>query len=147
MHDADFILGTFGRPRKVSATFHRNAGGYVDHTTATYEYPNALITSDSSFAAASSLVWDASGRVFFEKATVYFGPLYKNPLTVYPESGKPFSPELSAKTGYEAEIRYFLGLVEGSVSDKVLTAEGARDSIRLLMAERKSATTGRVVLL
>ena len=147
VHDADFILGTFGRPRKVSATFHRNAGGYVDHTTATYEYPNALITSDSSFAAASSLVWDASGRVFFEKATVYFGPLYKNPLTVYPESGKPFSPKLSAKTGYEAEIRYFLGLVEGSVSDKVLTAEGARDSIRLLMAERKSATTGRVVLL
>ena len=36
IHDADYILGTFGRPKSVSATFHRNASGFVDHSTATY---------------------------------------------------------------------------------------------------------------
>ena len=143
VHDVDYILGTFGRPRKVLANFHRNSHGYVDHTTAAYEYRDALITSDSSFAAASSLVWDASGRVFFEKATVYFGPFYKAPLTVYPEGGKPFSPKLSKRSGYEEEVRYFLGLVEGRRQEEVLTARDAREAIRVVLAERKSAETGR----
>ena len=147
VHDADYIAGTFGRPKALSASFHRNAKGFVDHTTATFFYDGALITSDSSFAAADSLVWDASGRVFFEKATVYFGPFYKAPLTVYPEGGKPFSPKLPAKTGYEAEIEYFLKLVEGRVTKTILTAQDARDSIALLVAERKSDKTGKTVRL
>ena len=147
VHDLDYIAGTFGRPRAITASFHRNAKGFVDHTTATFEYKDALITSDSSFAAAASLVWEASGRVFFDKATVYFGPFYKAPLTVYPEVGKPFSPKLPSKTGYEAEIEYFLGMVEGRRQKRVLTARDARDSIALLVAERKSAVSGRCVLL
>ena len=147
IHDADYIAGTFGRPKALSASFHRNAKGFVDHTTATFFYDGALITSDSSFAAADSLVWDASGRVFFEKATVYFGPFFKAPLTVYPEGGKPFSPKLATKTGYEAEIEYFLKQVEGRVTKTILTAQDARDSIALLVAERKSDKTGKTVRL
>ena len=143
VHDLDYIAGTFGRPKALTAAFHRNAKGFVDHTTATFEYKDALITSDSSFAAAASLVWEASGRVFFEKATVYFGPFYKTPLTVYPETGKPFSPKLPSKTGYEAEIEYFLGLVEGRRQKAILTAKDARDTIALLVAERRSAASGR----
>ena len=145
IHDADYILGTFGRPKSVSATFHRNASGFVDHTTTTYRYEDALVTSDSSFAAVSSLVWDASGRVFFEKATVYFGPFYKDALTVYPEKGKPFCPRLAKATGYEAEIRYFLSQVENGRNGDILTAADAREAVAMLEAERRSAATGRAV--
>ena len=147
VHDADYIAGTFGRPKALTASFHRNAKGFVDHTTATFFYRDALITSDSSFAPSASLVWDASGRVFFEKATVYFGPFYKSPLTVYPEVGKPFSPKLPRRTGYEAEVEYFLGMVEGRKQKPVLTAKDARDSVALLVAERRSAVSGRCVKL
>ena len=145
IHDLDYITGTFGRPQSVSAAFHRNAKGAVDHTTATLFYRDALITTDSSFAPSATFVWEGSGRVFFEKATVYFGPFYKSPLTVYPETGKPFSPKLPSRTGYEAEIEYFLGLVEGRRQKTVLTAKDARDSIALLLAERRSAVSGRRV--
>ena len=147
IHDADYIAGTFGRPKALSASFHRNAKGFVDHTTATFFYDGALITSDSSFAAADSLVWDASGRVFFEKATVYFGPFYKSPLTVYPDGGKPFSPKLPKTTGYEAEVRYFLAQVEGRRQEQVLAAEDARDSVALVLAERRSAIAQTTVRL
>ena len=142
VHDVDYILGTFGRPNKVTAAAHRNAKGFVDHTSTTYGYRDALVTSDSSFAAASSLVWEASGRVFFEKATVYFGPFYKSPLTVYPDGGKPFSPKLPKTTGYEAEVRYFLDLVEGRAKERILTARDAREAIALVCAERESAKRG-----
>ena len=147
VHDADYIAGTFGRPKALTASFHRNARGFVDHTTATFFYKDALITSDSSFAAAASLVWEASGRVFFEKATVYFGPFYKTPLMVYPDEGKPFSPKLPSKTGYEAEIEYFLGMVESRKQKRILTAKDARDSIALLEAERRSAKSGKKILI
>ena len=104
-----------------------------------------VCVADSSFAAAASLVWEASGRVFFEKATVFFGPFYKAPLTVYPDEGKPFSPKLPSKTAYEAEIEYFLGMVEGRRQKRILTAKDARDSIALLEAERRSAKSGKKV--
>ena len=139
IHDLDYIAGTFGRPKIVSAAFHRNAKGVVDHTTATLACGDALITTDSSFAPSSSFVWEGSGRVFFEKATVYFGPFYKRPLTVYPETGKPFSPKLKSETGYEAEVRYFLAQVEGRLRERILTAKDARDSIALLLKEREAA--------
>ena len=146
IHDLDYIAGTFGRPKAISAAFHRNGKGIVDHTTATFDCKGALVTSDSSFAPSASFVWEGSGRVFFERATVYFGPFYKAPLTVYPAVGRPFSPKLPSRTGYEAEIAYFLGMVEGRRQRRILTAQDARDSIALLAAERRSAETGRRVL-
>ena len=146
IHDLDYIAGTFGKPKSIAAAFHRNAKGRVDHTTATLFYKDALITTDSSFAPSASFVWEGSGRVFFEKATVYFGPFYKQLLTVYPQKGKPFSPRLSKRTGYEAEIEYFLGMVEGRRQKRILTAQDARDSIALLVAERWSAKSGKRVL-
>lgn len=62
-----------------------------------------------------------------------------------PENGKPFSPKLAKATGYEAEIRYFLSQVEGGKDGDILTAVGARDSVALLCAERRSAATGRTI--
>ena len=139
VHDADFIAGTFGKPRRVQMAVHRNARGFADHTSTTYFYRDAFVTSDSSFAASASLKWEATGRVFFEKATVSFGPFLKAPLTVYPEEGKAFSPRLKSKTGYEAEVEYFLARVEGRPGERILTAKDARDSIALLLKERVSA--------
>ena len=142
IHDADYILGTFGRPKSLMCVTHRNARGFVDHTSTTYRCGDAIVTSDSSFAAAASLVWEAAGRVFFEKATVCFGPFNKAPLTVYPEEGKPFVPKLAKLTGYEAEIRYFADMIDGKVDKIVLTARDARDAIALLECERRSAVRG-----
>lgn len=64
---------------------------------------------------------------------------YRNPVTVYPDEGKPFSPKLPKTTGYEAEIRYFLDMVEGRVKERILTAKDAREAIRLVCDERDSA--------
>ena len=54
-------------------------------------------------------------------------------------------PKLPSKTGYEAEIEYFFGMIEGRRQKRILTAKDARDSIALLVAERKSAISGKTV--
>ena len=144
VHDADFIQYLFGLPPAVSTRTHVNAEGLTDHLSTAYLYPDKVVTSDTSWAAAKSLVFDAQYRVFFEKATVFCGERYKAPLMVYPQDGKPFAPKVSAKTSYEVEIRYFLDLVNGvKPKREVLTATDARNAIALVSAERKSARTGR----
>jgi predicted dehydrogenase len=147
VHDSDYIASVFGMPASVRSVAHRSSHGYVDHTTTVYSYGDGkIVTSDSSFAATDSLMWDAAARVFFENATVYLGGAYKSPLTVYPSGGKPFSPKLGRRSGYEEEVRYFLSLVEGRAAKRdVLTAEDARNSIALVLAERRSAETGKAV--
>ena len=147
VHDADYIASVFGLPSSVRSVSHRSRHGYVDHTTTVYSYADGkVVTADSSFAASGALTFDAAARVFFEKATVYLGGAYKAPLTVYPDGGKPFSPKLCCRSGYEEEARYFLSLVEGRAPRReVLTAKDARDSIALVLAERKSAETGKAV--
>ena len=56
-------------------------------------------------------------------------------------------PKLGKASGYEAEVAYFIDMVEGrKIKDKVLTAEDARNSIALVLAERKSAKTGRKIV-
>lgn len=145
VHDSDYILSVFGPPRAVMSRDHRSVHGYVDHTTTVYDYGEGgpVVTADSSFAATASLLWDAAARVFFERATVYLGPAYKEGFTIYPARGKAIVPRLSKRTCYEEEIRYFLRYVEGDVKEPVLTAADAREAIRLVLAERRSALIGK----
>jgi len=141
IHDVDYLLSLFGLPKKVVSRAHRSPNGFVDHLTTSYDFGDGkVVTADASFAAAKTLVFDAAARVFFERATVYVGGAYKKGFTVYPEEGKPFSPKLGKRSGYEEEVRYFLGLVEGRKQEKILTAEDARTSVRVVLAERKAAT-------
>ncbi len=146
IHDADFILGTFGVPDRLFSALHRGIYGFPDHTSTTYFFGNAIVTADSSFAAADSLVFDACARVFLEDATIYVGTSYRKPLVVYPNEGKPFSPRISKASGYELEVRYFLDCIEGRLKgEPVMSAESARESIALIMAEKKSAEEGKCV--
>lgn len=146
VHDSDFIVSLFGKPDSVLSRCRRSKRGYVDHIATFYDYPGMIVTSGCSFAASDSLLWEASARVFFEKATVYLGPKYRNSPIVYPQGGKPFSPKLAKTSGYEAEVSYFLRMVEGRpAKDVVLRAEDARETLALVLAERRSAETGKAV--
>ena len=146
VHDADMVQYLFGKPPAVSTRTHIRADGLTDHLTTTYLYPDKVVTSDTSWAAAKSLVFDSAYRVFFEKATVYCGERYKGAMVVYPDSGKPFTPKLGKGTSYGNEIRYFLDLILGRrVKKEIVTAKDARNSIALVLAEKKSAATGKPV--
>ena len=142
IHDVDLMLSVFGKPRRILAAAHRRAKGYPDHTSAIYVYPDFIVSSTSSFAASPTLQFDSAYRVFFEKATVFCGARYQEGLvTVYPQSGKPFSPRLAPKVrAYADETAYFLGYVEGRNDGSFMTMASARDSVALAEAERATAS-------
>lgn len=146
IHDADYIVSLFGLPKRVSSHANRDGRGFAKHLSTFYDYGDGkVVTSGCSFAAADSLTFDASAKVFLEKATIYLGGKDAPPLLVYPEGGKPFSPKLATATGYEAEIAYFQRLVEGRSQPTMLTAEDARTALKLVLSENQSDKTRRPV--
>ena len=147
LHDTDYIHYLFGMPKSVASTAHLHKDGWTDFISTTYGYDGMVVTASSSWAMAPTFAWESGFRVVFEKAVVHCDGLLKTPLLVYPMKGKPFTPKVSAMSGYEAEIRHFLALVSGRKPPHVITAKEARDSVSIVDAERRSARTGRVVKL
>jgi predicted dehydrogenase len=149
IHDVDYILSIFGVPQRMRSRAHFSKRGTPDHLISEYTYTDGkLITSDCSFAAATSFLFQATARVFFERATVILDSKSKTPLTVYPMEGKSFSPKLSANTAYDEEIRYFNSLVvkhptlthRADMRDlPFMTAADARQALALAIKERAIA--------
>ena len=106
-----------------------------------------VVTSTVSWAPTGEFGFEAGFRVVFERATAVCTTRPAEDFTVYPAKGKPFSPKLSKRTGYENEIKWFLAHVNGTAAKGPLTPQDARDSVALVDAERKSARTGKRVII
>ncbi|MDO5581958.1 MAG: Gfo/Idh/MocA family oxidoreductase [Planctomycetia bacterium] len=147
IHDADMVNYLFGLPKSVTSRAHVRENGMTDHFSTIYDFPNMVVTSSASWAMPASYLFGAEMKVVFEGAAAVMNSKAKQPLTIYPVKGKPFEPKLQKATGYEAEIQYFLSLVNGTAKKCPLTPDDARSSIQLICAERKSAKTNRTVTL
>ncbi len=147
IHDADMVNYLFGMPETVSSRAHVRADGLTDHLSTIYGFANKVITSNVSWAMPATYLFGSEAKVVFDDAVAVMNSKAKQPLTIYPAKGKPFEPKLQKATGYEAEVLYFLSLINGTVKSQILTPDDARSSIQLVCAERRSATTNRIVTL
>ena len=95
IHDVDFVRYIMGGdPDGLNSTVHKRADGTVDHIWASYRYGDAVISTECSWDYPLSMPFSRGARVRFEKATVIYAS--DRPLTVYPEEGEAFTPELEA---------------------------------------------------
>ena len=145
IHDADVVRWLFGNPKGVTSRVHRRKTGSVDHLLVAYDYPNAVITTEASWAAAPSFAFQFGYRVMFAGATVVYDPWRKDPLFVYPVKGKPFAPKLKGGSPYAEEIRQFFAWANGRAKATPVENADIRASIALIAAERKSSASGRRV--
>ena len=147
IHDADMVNFLFGLPSKVTSRAHFLDDGRCDHLSTLYDFQNKVVTSSVSWAMPETYLFGVEVKVVFEKAAALMNSKAKQPLTIYPEKGTPEVPKLQKATGYEAEIQYFLSVINGTAKTQILTPEDARSSIMLVCAERRSAMTNRTVTL
>ena len=132
IHDADMIHFIFGDPQDLHVASHRRKDGLLDHVVVSYSYPDKVVTGTVSWAVAKTLGFEASFHVILERATVVFNSKRPVPLEVYPAVGKPFVPKTPSRCAYEAEQRYFLGLLDCQVDDSMLSAHDARAAVALV---------------
>ena len=127
IHDLDFMVYTFGKPKQVRSFRARRPD--QDVFTAVYQFDSFYVDSEATWYAAP-YPFHASYRFQFEKALI----VLDGALTVYEVDGKTFTVnadggetggiELPPTNAYANEIRYFADCVKaGRDADRVKEEE------------------------
>lgn len=144
VHDADFILHCFGRPRAVKSQGGGLSCGRLDHIHTSYEYASGtLITAEGAWEYAPGFPFSMTFAIALEKASLHLGQDGK--LMLYPAKGQSREIKVSAASGYEMELRHFQDCIRRDRDSEVVSVASAVDSVRLIEAEVKSARTGKTV--
>jgi predicted dehydrogenase len=147
IHDTDIVNYLFGMPRAVTSTAAYAKDGSMQYISTLYDVGGAAVTAEGSWAMTTTLGFEASYFVTFEKAVVVLDGKREKPLCIYPAKGEPIVPKLAEGDGYKYEIDWFMDVLCGKDVACVTTPEQSRDSVRIVDAEKKSAKTGKTVRL
>jgi len=160
IHDVDLILYLMGRPYSVFAEGIRDAHAW-NHIFTVYNYEGKKAAmAEGGWRTTSEFPFSMAFRAYFERGVVEFNSARQPSLTVYPEGQKAYCPQIEKPKaqggretagniaelgGYFNEIQYFIGCILEDTDPSVLTPEDARTSLEIVLAEIKSAETGREV--
>jgi predicted dehydrogenase len=161
IHDTDFIHHLLGRPKAVTSVGTRDPGGW-SHIFTTYDFEGIAVTAEGGWNYPKHWGFQMAFQAVFERGTVEYDntatptlaatvgsgarkPLpYKQPRIGPSRSGVG---NLSSLGGYYNELFAFIDCLEQGRTPKLATARQAADSVRTVMAEIKSAETGRAIKL
>jgi predicted dehydrogenase len=148
LHDSDFINSVWGLPPAVSSVGTAVFSPVpVDHILTQYLYDDVMVTAEAGWGLPASYPFTMAFRLVAEQGTLEWSADDGPSPTVYPAEGEPYRLELSAETGYQREMAYFVRCIESGTQPERVMPASARDSIRLAAAERSSVEQGRPVQL
>lgn len=151
VHDVDFVRYLLGEPDRVQAQAYRDGSGLIQQIYALYGYGSDVgVAIEAGWNYPASYPFTAGFRVKFERASIV---LDGGALTVYPDGGEPFRPELaeefqgdgggggniSSLGGYYNELKYFVEGLRGDHPLEVATVEEAIRSVKLVKREIEQA--------
>ncbi|MCQ2436983.1 MAG: Gfo/Idh/MocA family oxidoreductase [Clostridia bacterium] len=151
VHDVDFVRYLFGEPDRVNAQAGRDANGLIQQIYAVYGYgKDVAVSVEAGWDYPPTYPFTAGFRVKFEKASVINDV---NGLTVYPQEGEPFHPEMDAGFqgdndiggnisdlgGYYNELKFFVEGLKGEHALDVATVAEAIKSVKLVKKEIEAA--------
>ena len=147
IHDADFVLHCFGRPRAVSSSGYSKLSGAIDHVVTQYEFASGVVIhAEGSWAMSPGFGFNMSYTVNFERATADYD------LARGPEALKLFEPAQPPRVvvcepedGYTGEVRHFVESIERGGAPTVVTAADGAAAVELCEAEEKSIRERRKV--
>lgn len=161
IHDTDFVHHLLGAPSAVTSIGTRDATGW-SHIFTTYHVPGIAVTASGGWNYPAQWGFQMGFEAIYERAVVEYdsrqaqtlriteGKRATRPLPFHPPKvgdAKAGGGNLSALGGYYNELRYFVDCLERGVDPAIATPEQGADSVRTVLAEIKSATTGRTVTL
>jgi predicted dehydrogenase len=145
IHDADFVCGLFGPPRRVSSA------GSMNHVTTQYFYDGGPGVVAAPGHVVAEGAWDLAPTAGFrmrylanfERATAEWDLSRTPALMVHTAAGSSPVP-LDGTTGYDGEVRHLVEVIArgGGEGDLRATLADAALVARVLEAERESLERG-----
>jgi len=144
VHDADFVLYTFGKPKAVTC----HGGGLgprrMDHLYASYDFgAGKLVTAEGAWEFAPGFPFSMSFTIAMQKATLNLGPDLK--LRLHRVNGVTSDVPVPAGDGYGHELAHFVQCIRKNRPSPVVSPESALQSVKLVEAEVRSARSRRTV--
>ena len=142
LHDTDFVNYMLGMPDAVLTNGITRVTGGIDDLMTTYYFKDGpVVNSESSWCRSK---WGFTTVAVFEKATL---EIAMPKVIVHAEDRENREIDCSGPNGYFNEIAYFAECIRKKKRPETATMESTRDSIRIVLAEEKSALTKRKVSL
>jgi len=146
IHDTDYVQYLFGMPKSVSSKGVKVITNDIDHVVTNYTFDDdVVVTAEGGWAMMPGFGFEMSFNIIMEKATIVFDCTRDPAFKLCPAQGDPFTPEVAAGDGYSLEIEHFLKTITGQDVLQITTPAESLDSVRIILAERTSATTGKEV--
>jgi predicted dehydrogenase len=151
VHDTDYIRYLLGEPDRVQSQAYRDEQGGIQQIFTLFGFgKNVGVSVEACMDYPASFPFNAAYRVKFEKASVDFD---HGVLTVYPEEGEAFHPELpeefhadnniggniSSLGGYYNELKYFVEWLKGEHTGTIASVDEAVRSVQLVLREIQAA--------
>jgi predicted dehydrogenase len=161
IHDTDFVHHLLGQPKAVTSVGTRDPSGW-SHLFTQYHFDDIAVAAEGGWNYPSQWGFRMAFEAVFERSVVEFDSS-SNPTLTIVEGTKPRRPlpfqspkvgsskagggNISSLGGYFNELKYFVDCLEKGRKPEISTPEQAAASVRTVLAEIKSAATGRTVKL
>jgi len=161
IHDTDFVHHLIGQPKAVTSVGTRDPSGW-SHLFTQYHFDDVAVTAEGGWNYPPQWGFKMSFEAVFERSVVEFDSSASPTLTIT-EGKKPRAPlafqspkvgsskagggNISSLGGYFNELKYFVDCLEKGRPPEISTPEQGAESVRTVLAEIKSATSGRTVKL
>lgn len=161
IHDTDVILHLLGKPLAVTSRGRHTDIGW-GHIFTLYHYEGTEVFAEGGWDfEAPKFPFRMAFQAIFDCGAVEFNMLGSPSITIYEKGKEPRIPELPPPVaaadeaggniadlgGYYREIDYFLRRLDSGEKPQRVTPEGAREGVRVCLAEMESAATGKTVSL
>jgi predicted dehydrogenase len=149
IHDADFVSHLWGLPPAVFAQAASiiTPGHRVDHIVTDYLFKDFVCVAEGGWAFHSGFPFTMAYRVIGEAGTLAWQFSDGPEPTLYRNGQEPVKVPVAEGTGYQREMRYFLDCMEAGRAPTTVTPQGAREAVRLVLAEAQSVAAGTPVAL
>ncbi|MDQ8192942.1 Gfo/Idh/MocA family oxidoreductase [Coraliomargarita sp. SDUM461004] len=154
VHDTDFINHLLGMPQSVYSRTTEGSSG-PDHIFSHYHYEHTTVQAEGGWDYPGNYGFSMSFEAIFEDACIQYNSASNTPLLLTTRGCAPVAIELdvtdtpteathsegniSSLGGYFNEINYFINCVKNKQAPEIATLKQASNSIRILLAELKSA--------
>jgi predicted dehydrogenase len=148
IHDSDYVQYLFGMPKEVFARGVKGPSGDYDHIVANYIYNDGkVVTAEGGWVMKPGFGFEMSFNVMLERATISYDCTRSPTFKIAPAKGEVIVPKVSGGDGYSCELEYFIKAISGKSVPKVITPQDSLNSVKIVLAEKKSCTTDKKVAL
>ena len=151
IHDVDFVLYCFGRPRSVFSTGFSKVSGAIDHVTTQYQYDTFTgpqVTTEGSWAMTPGFGFNMAYTVIFERATADYD-LSRGPqaLKLFEAGKDPQVLTVDGLDGYAGELQHIVDCIRENQPLSRVTAEEGISALEICEAEENSISSRQIQII